>query len=97
VSFGFTEPYVKGRPISLGFNIFYQNYQFIGQGFGATTNQKISLAPSDGTSLFTQKTAGSFSHCKRRRCNTLQNASDGQIYQARPFLLLPTTDIVDPQ
>ncbi|MFY9558077.1 MAG: outer membrane protein assembly factor BamA, partial [Blastocatellia bacterium] len=32
VSFGFTEPYVKGRPISLGFNIFYQNYQFIGQG-----------------------------------------------------------------
>ena len=35
LSFGFTEPYVKGRPISLGFKVFYQDYQFFGQGFGA--------------------------------------------------------------
>src|ERR1051325_2699537 len=40
LSFGFTEPYLKGRPISLGFSVFYQNYQFIGQGFGALTAGK---------------------------------------------------------
>src|SRR4030095_7460499 len=57
ISIGFTEPYVKGRPISVGVNVFYQNYQFIGQGFGATTNQNF-LGTFDGSSLFTQKTAG---------------------------------------
>src|SRR5215475_989895 len=31
--FGFTEPYLMGKPISLGFQIFASKYQFVGQGF----------------------------------------------------------------
>jgi outer membrane protein insertion porin family len=57
LSFGFTEPYFRGRPISVGFTIFYQNYQFLGQGFSATNNQN-SFQSFSGESLFTQKTAG---------------------------------------
>jgi outer membrane protein insertion porin family len=57
ISFGFTEPYFKGKPISIGFNVFYQNYQFLGQGFGAITTQNI-LGGFSGESLFTQKTQG---------------------------------------
>jgi len=56
-SFGFTEPYLKGRPISLGFNIFYQDYQFFGQGFRLVTgSDPFGSFTSDA--LFTQKTAG---------------------------------------
>ena len=57
ISFGFTEPYVKGRPISLGFSVFYQDYQFLGQGFGAFTTQNL-FGSFSGQSLFTQRTAG---------------------------------------
>src|SRR5205085_661633 len=56
-SFSFTEPYLKGRPISLGFSVFYQNYQFIGQGFGAITSSNI-FGGFQGESLFTQRTKG---------------------------------------
>jgi outer membrane protein insertion porin family len=56
-SFGFTEPYLKGRPISVGFNVFYQDYQFFGQGFRQITGaDPIGSFTSDA--LFTQKTAG---------------------------------------
>src|SRR5262249_18411722 len=56
-SFSFTEPYLRGRPISVGFSLFYQDYAFIGQGFGAITvgNQ---FGGFQGDSLFTQKTTG---------------------------------------
>src|ERR1044072_1234697 len=56
-SFSFTEPYLRGKPISLGFSIFYQDYQFIGQGFGAITTQDI-FGGFSGESLFTQRTKG---------------------------------------
>ena len=56
-SLGFTEPYLKGRPVSVGFNIFYQNYQFFGQGFGGILADPRFLDIS-GESLFTQKTIG---------------------------------------
>jgi outer membrane protein insertion porin family len=57
VSFGFTEPYLRGRPVSVGFNIFLQSYQFFGQGFSAI-NDINNFASFSGESLFTQKTAG---------------------------------------
>jgi outer membrane protein insertion porin family len=57
VSFGFTEPYFRGRPISLGFNVFYQDYQFFGQGFSAI-NDLNNLLTLSGESLFTQRTQG---------------------------------------
>jgi outer membrane protein insertion porin family len=56
-SFSFTEPYLRGKPISLGFSIFYQDYQFIGQGFGAITTQNL-FGGFSGESLFTQRTKG---------------------------------------
>ncbi|MEW6206852.1 MAG: outer membrane protein assembly factor BamA [Acidobacteriota bacterium] len=56
-SIGFTEPYLKGRPISLGFNLFYQDYQFFGSGFSLLTVGN-NLQTFDEASLFTQRTAG---------------------------------------
>lgn len=57
ISFGYTEPYLKGRPISIGFQVFYQDYQFLGQGFGALTTNQL-LGSFSGSSLFTQQTKG---------------------------------------
>ena len=57
-SFGFSEPYVKGRPLSLGINLFYQNYQFVGQGFGSTQSTDQLFNSYGGQALFTEKTVG---------------------------------------
>jgi outer membrane protein insertion porin family len=57
-SFGFTEPYLRGRPISIGFNVFYQNYQFFGQGISAATSSQFLNNNFSSSSLFTQKTVG---------------------------------------
>ena len=56
-SFGFTEPYLRGKPISLGFSLFASNYAFLGSGFGAITDQSI-LSTFNSNQLFTEKTAG---------------------------------------
>lgn len=95
VSFGFTEPYVKGRPISLGFNIFYQNYQFIGQGFGATTNQNL-FGTFDGTSLFTQKTAGASVSASAPLQYFAKRFRMGRFIRLGLSYSFQTTDIVDP-
>jgi outer membrane protein insertion porin family len=61
---GFTEPYLLGKPVSLGFSLFYQNYQFIGQGFdfaNATALLQASLfglSSVNADTLFTQRTTG---------------------------------------
>lgn len=57
VSFGFTEPYLKGRPVSIGFNVFYQDYQFFGNGLSASTFD-ASVVNLYNDSLFTQRTKG---------------------------------------
>ncbi|HKX27647.1 MAG TPA: outer membrane protein assembly factor BamA [Blastocatellia bacterium] len=63
--FGFTEPYFMGKPISLGFQIYGQRAQFVGQGFnfGTTVDQLqqaslFGLSSIDADTLFTQKTIG---------------------------------------
>jgi outer membrane protein insertion porin family len=64
VSFGFTEPYLMGKPISLGFQIFGSQYQFVGNGFDYSTQEQQLISQFYGTSifdadtLFTQKTVG---------------------------------------
>jgi outer membrane protein insertion porin family len=57
-SIGFTEPYLRGRPISLGFNVFYQDYQYFGQGFNQTIADPRFFGNFGGEFLFTQKTKG---------------------------------------
>lgn len=64
-SVGFTEPYVFGRPISAGFQIFYQKYQYFGggvrlgeSGFTPTTSSLFAGFGTEGEELFTQTTAG---------------------------------------
>jgi outer membrane protein insertion porin family len=63
-AFGFTEPYLLGKPISLGFNLFVQRAQFVGQGFDfasqsrAITASAFGLTSVDASSLFTQRTYG---------------------------------------
>lgn len=95
LSFGFTEPYVKGRPISVGFNIFYQNYQFIGQGFGATTTQDI-FGSFDGSSLFTQKTAGASISASAPLSYFAKRFRMGRFIRLGLSYAYQTTDIVDP-
>ncbi len=62
--FGFTEPYLLGRPVSLGFQLFASKSQFIGQGFNfgnATDILQASffgLSSIDAATLFTQRTVG---------------------------------------
>ncbi|HLG18006.1 MAG TPA: outer membrane protein assembly factor BamA [Blastocatellia bacterium] len=93
-NFGFVEPYFRGRPISLGFNLFYQDYQFFGQGFG-------SLLPRDfrSESLFTQKTKGASVSASAPMSYFVR----GDRFRMGRFIRLGlsysfrTTDIVDPE
>jgi outer membrane protein insertion porin family len=65
--FSFTEPYVRDRPISVGFSIYAQSIKFFGEGTflsaninaltGAFGTPQDFLTVSD-ENLFTQKTAG---------------------------------------
>ena len=96
ISFGFTEPYVKGRPISVGFQVFYQNYQFIGQGFGATTNQNF-FGTFDGSSLFTQKTAGASVSASAPLSYFAKRFRMGRFIRLGLSYSFQTTDIVDPE
>jgi outer membrane protein insertion porin family len=67
VQFSFTEPYVKDRPISMGFTLFTQSLKFFGEGTilsnnvdalnGAFGNQFDFLNASE-ENLFTQKSTG---------------------------------------
>ncbi|HQR31964.1 MAG TPA: outer membrane protein assembly factor BamA [Blastocatellia bacterium] len=62
--FGFTEPYLFGKPIQLGFQLFASKYQYVGQGFNfAQANQILQasffgLSSIDADTLFTQRSAG---------------------------------------
>ncbi|MGH9751253.1 MAG: BamA/OMP85 family outer membrane protein [Blastocatellia bacterium] len=60
-SFGFTEPYLLGRPVSLGFQLFASKSQFVGDGFDFNRALQASvsgLSSEDADTLFTQYTAG---------------------------------------
>jgi outer membrane protein insertion porin family len=67
ILFSFTEPYVKDRPISVGFSIYTQSQKFFGEGTilsqnldaltGAFGNTQTFLA-TDEENLFTQNTTG---------------------------------------
>src|SRR5215468_11027782 len=63
-TFGFTEPYLMGRPVSLGFTLFASKYQFVGDGFDVATQEAQLLGSLYGNgifnadTLFTQKTVG---------------------------------------
>jgi outer membrane protein insertion porin family len=67
ILFSFTEPYIKDRPISVGFSLYTQSQKFFGEGttlsqnidalngaFGDTT----SFLTADEENLFTQNTTG---------------------------------------
>jgi outer membrane protein insertion porin family len=65
--FGFTEPYFLEKPMSLGFQIYGQKYQFFGSGnyYATPESQQIisqanlfGLSSVDAASLFTQYTFG---------------------------------------
>jgi outer membrane protein insertion porin family len=96
LSFGFTEPYVKGRPISLGFNVFYQHYQFFGQGFGSFTTQDL-FGNFSGQSLFTQKTTGASVSASAPLQYFARRFRMGRFIRLGLSYSFRTTDIVDPQ
>lgn len=62
--FGFTEPYLFGKPVQLGFQLFASRFAYVGQGFNfAQANQVLQasffgLSSIDADTLFTQRSAG---------------------------------------
>jgi outer membrane protein insertion porin family len=54
-SFGFGEPYLLGRPISLNLQLFAQRYQFIGDGFNPAS---AGQPGGEFNTLFAQSTVG---------------------------------------
>ncbi|HEX8088232.1 MAG TPA: outer membrane protein assembly factor BamA, partial [Blastocatellia bacterium] len=95
ISFGFTEPYVKGRPIRLGFNLFYQDYQFLGQGFGSFTQENF-FGSFSGQSLFTQKTSGASVSASAPLSFFTPRFRMGRFMYLGLSYSFRTTDIVDP-
>jgi outer membrane protein insertion porin family len=96
VNFGFTEPYVKGRPVSLGFNVFYQNYQFFGQGFASFTSAN-ALQDFSGQSLFTQKTVGASVTASAPLSYFAKRFRMGRFIRIGTSYSFRTTDILDPE
>ena len=95
VSVGFTEPYVRGKPISVGINLFYQNYQFIGQGFGAPTTTNF-FGTFSGSSLFTQKTLGASVSASAPLSYFAKRFRMGRFIRLGLAYSFQTTDIIDP-
>lgn len=95
ISFGFTEPYLKGRPISLGFNVFYQDYSFVGQGFGALTTQD-TLGSFNGSSLFTQQTKGASVNASAPLSYFAKRFRMGRFIRLGLSYSFSTTNILDP-
>ncbi|HEV8483661.1 MAG TPA: outer membrane protein assembly factor BamA [Blastocatellia bacterium] len=93
-SIGFTEPYVKGTPISLGFNIFYQDYKFFGQGFGAIPTQ--SLLGNFGAQLFTQRTKGASVSASAPLQYFAKRFRMGRFIRLGMSYSFRTTDIINP-
>ncbi len=64
VSFGFTEPYLMGKPISLGFQVYGSQYQYFAGGFDNASQQTQLIGAVygkgvfDADEIFTQKTVG---------------------------------------
>jgi outer membrane protein insertion porin family len=64
--FSFTEPYVRDRPISLGFSIFTESRKFFGEGTILSSNidalqgiiSQVDFLNVDESNLFTQKSTG---------------------------------------
>jgi outer membrane protein insertion porin family len=95
ISFGFTEPYVRGRPISIGFNVFYQDYQFLGQGFGAVNNQNF-FGTFSGNSLFTQRTKGASVSANAPLSYFAKRLRMGRFIRLGLSYSFQSTDIIDP-
>jgi outer membrane protein insertion porin family len=96
LSFGFTEPYLKGRPISLGFNVFYQDYQFFGQGFSTLTTQNL-FGNFSGQSLFTQKTLGGSVTASAPLSYFARRFRMGRFVRLGLSYSFSTTNIIDPE
>jgi outer membrane protein insertion porin family len=67
VQFSFTEPYVKDRPVSVGFTLFTQSIKFFGEGTLLSQNidaltgvlgNQLDFLNAGEENLFTQKTTG---------------------------------------
>jgi outer membrane protein insertion porin family len=94
-SFSFTEPYLRGKPISVGFSIFYQDYQFIGQGFGAVTTGNI-FGGFSGESLFTQRTKGASVSLSAPLSYFAKRFRMGRFVRLGLSYSFRTSDILDP-
>jgi outer membrane protein insertion porin family len=76
ILFSFTEPYVKDRPISVGFSLYTQSQKFFGEGTFLSQNQEaIGGAVGDLTSFLTVGEENLFT----------QNTTGGSVYATSPL------------
>lgn len=76
ILFSFTEPYVKDRPISVGFSLFVQSQKFFGEGTALSQNvNALTGAFGDSTSFLTANEENLFT----------QNTKGGSIYATSPL------------
>jgi outer membrane protein insertion porin family len=95
ISFGFTEPYFRGRPISIGFNVFYQDLQFLGQGFGTVSSTTL-LSAFDSSALFTQRTKGGSVNLSAPLSYFAKRFRMGRFVRLGMSYSFTTTDVLDP-
>lgn len=95
-SFGFVEPYLKGTPISLGFNLYYQDYQFFGQGFNRSIVNPL-LLNFDEQSLFTQRTLGVSVSSSAPLSYFARRFRLGRFVRLGMSYSFRNTDIIDPE
>ncbi|MET0649226.1 MAG: outer membrane protein assembly factor BamA [Pyrinomonadaceae bacterium] len=76
ILFSFTEPYIKDRPISVGFSLYTQSQKFFGEGTFLSQNQQaLDGAFGDITSFLTASEENLFT----------QNTTGGSVYATSPL------------
>jgi outer membrane protein insertion porin family len=96
VSFGFTQPYVAGKPISIGFNVYFQDLEFLGQGFGTAITDPTILSLYNSADLFTQKTLGASVSASAPLSYFAKRFRMGRFVKLGISYSFSTTDILNP-
>lgn len=76
ILFSFTEPYIKDRPISVGFSLYTQSQKFFGEGtFLSQNTGALNAAFGDATSFLNAEEENLFT----------QNTTGGSVYATSPL------------
>jgi outer membrane protein insertion porin family len=83
-TFSFTEPYIRNRPITVGFTIFAYSQQFFGEGTFLSQNLEAQVGAFDPIGLQTTSEANLFTR-KSLGASIFASAPLSEFYRKRPF------------